>query len=158
MSILYDIVTATVASLMAGNELAVAVFVHPQIQTLDDAAHSAAARKLARILGRVMPLWYAASLALILGAAYMHRPVLSGPGALIASSAVLWTSTILVTILRLVPINNRIATMNPKDRYPEWLKDRARWDQLHRIRVAVLITAVILLFAGLLSAAATPGS
>jgi uncharacterized membrane protein len=158
MFILYDVVTATVASLMVGNEFAVAAFVHPQIQTLDAAAHSAAARRLARILGRVMPFWYAASLVLILGAAYTHRPFLSGSGALISCAAALWTGTILVTIFRLVPINNRIAAIDPEHPYAAWLEDRAHWDQLHRIRVAVLSIALILLFAGLLGGAAFPAS
>jgi hypothetical protein len=49
----------------------------------------------------------------------------------------------------LVPINNRIAKIDSDHPYAGWLEDRARWDGLHRARVALLIVAVLLLFAGL---------
>jgi len=155
MRIAYDIATATVAGVMAGNEFAVAAFIHPQLHKLADRAHSQTASLLAASLGKAMPLWYALALALILGAAFEHRPVSHGPGLLIASAAVLWVATILFTVTMLVPINNRIATMNPEQPHQGWLQDRARWDQLHRVRVALLIGALILLLAGLFSGAAT---
>ena len=91
----YDIVAATVAATMAGNEFAVAAFIHPQLNR--------------------------------------HDPVF--------------------TITMLVPINNRIARMNPEQPHPTWLQDRSRWDRLHRIRVALLVVAVILLLTGLLQTA-----
>jgi hypothetical protein len=96
-----------------------------------------------------MPFWYGLALALILGAAYEHRPISSGPGALIALAAILWAVTIAFTVTTLVPINNRIAKMNPQQPYPTWLQDRCRWDKLHRIRVELLIAAVVVLLAGL---------
>jgi hypothetical protein len=155
MAILYDVVTATVAAMMAGNELAVAVFVHPQLRTLNDEAHAHAASLLARSLGRAMPLWYALALVLILGAAYERRPVTTGPGALISVAAALWIATIVFTVTMLVPINNRIARMKPEQPHTDWLKDRSRWDQLHRIRVALLVVAVVLLLTGLLGGITT---
>ena len=142
--------------MMTGNELAVAVFIHPQLQKLSDRAHAQTAALLARPLGKTMPLWYGLSLVLILGAAFEHRPVMSGPGLLITSAAAILAATILFTVTTLVPINNRIARMNPEQPYAGWLRDRARWDQLHRIRVALLIVAVLLLLAGLFNGAATP--
>ncbi len=156
MTIAYDIATAAVAGMMVGNEFAVAAFVHPQLRNLGDKAHAQTAALLAGVLGKAMPLWYALALVLILGAAFEHRPVSSGPGLLIASAGVLWIATILFTVTMLVPINNRIARMNPEQPHAGWLRDRARWDQLHRIRVALLIIALVLLLAGLLSAAAIP--
>jgi uncharacterized membrane protein len=156
MTIAYDIATAGVAGMMTGNELAVAVFIHPQLQKLSDRAHAQTAALLARPLGKAMPLWYVLSLALILGAAFEHRPISSGPGLLIASAAALLAATILFTVTMLVPINNRIASMNPEQPHAEWLRDRARWDQLHRVRVALLIIALLLLLAGLFNGAATP--
>jgi len=149
MAILYDVATAAIAGMMAGNEFAVAAFVHPQLRRLSDRAHAQTAALLAGSLGRAMPFWYGLVLVLILGAAYEHRPILHGPGALIAFAGVLWTATIVFTVTMLVPINNRIARMNPEQPYPGWLKDRARWDRLHRIRVTLLIVAVLLLLAGL---------
>jgi uncharacterized membrane protein len=153
MALAYDIVAATVAATMAGNEFAVAAFIHPQLDHLDPDTHAKAAAPIARILGKIMPFWYALALALILGAAYEHRPLTHGPGLLITFSAALWIATILFTVTMLVPINNRIASMNPDHPHPTWLQDRARWDHLHCIRVALLVIAVILLLAGLLQAA-----
>jgi hypothetical protein len=156
MAIPYDVATAIVAAMMAGNELAVAAFVHPQLYVLPDEAHAPAASLLARSLGKAMPLWYALALVLILGAAYEHRPITTCPGALIAIAAALWIATIVFTVTMLVPINNRIAGMKPGQPHAGWLKDRARWDQLHRIRVALLVVAVVLLLAGLLGGIAAP--
>jgi uncharacterized membrane protein len=152
MTLAYDVVAATVAATMAGNEFAVAAFIHPQLNHLDPETHARAAPPIASILGKIMPLWYALALALILGTAYEHRPLTHGPGLLISLSAALWIATILFTITMLVPINNRIASMNPDHPHPTWQQDRARWDRLHRIRVALLVIAVILLLVGLLQA------
>jgi uncharacterized membrane protein len=158
MTIAYDVATAAVTGIMVGNEFAVAAFVHPQLRRLDDRAHAQTAAPLAGSLGKAMPLWYALALVLILGAAFEHGPVFSGSGLLITSGGVLWAATILFTVTMLVPINNRIARMNPKQPHEGWLRDRARWDQLHRIRVALLIVALLLLLAGLFRGAAIPAS
>jgi uncharacterized membrane protein len=158
MTIAYDVITAAVAGMMVGNEFAVAAFAHPQLQRLDDRAHAQIAAALAGALGRAMPLWYGLALALILGAAFEHRPISNGPELLLASSAALWAATILFTVTTLVPINNRIARMDPEQPHEGWLRDRARWDQLHRIRVALLIVALLLLLVGLFSGSAIPAS
>jgi uncharacterized membrane protein len=113
MKIAFDIATAIVAATMAGNEFAIAAFVHPQLQRLDTKAHVQAASKLATALGKAMPLWYGLALALIIGAAFEHMPISHGPGFLIAIVAVLWAATIIFTITMLVPINNRIAKLDP---------------------------------------------
>jgi hypothetical protein len=149
MTIAYDIATATVATMMAGNELAVAAFVHPQLRKLSNQAHAQVAPLLASSLGKAMPLWYGLALALILGAAFEHRPISNGPGLLIASAGVIWAATIVFTIAMLVPINNRIARLNPQRPHDGWLTDRARWDRLHRIRVVLLVVSVLLLLTGL---------
>jgi uncharacterized membrane protein len=140
---------------MVGNEFAVATFVHPQLHKMSDSVHARTAVVLARVLGKAMPLWYGLALVLILGAAFEHRPISGGPGLFILLAAVLWAVTIVFTITMLVPINNRIARMNPEHPYDCWLQDRSRWDQLHQTRVALLIMAFILLLTGLFAGAAT---
>jgi Anthrone oxygenase len=155
MTVAYDIATATVAGLLAGNEFAVAAFVHPQLHKLSQNTHAQTAAPLAIVLGKAMPVWYAVALVLILGAAFEHRPVSSGPGLFIGSAAILWAITIVFSITMLVPINNRIAKMNPEHPYDCWLQDRSRWDQLHQVRVILLIMAFVLLLTGLFAAAAT---
>jgi uncharacterized membrane protein len=152
MTIAYDIATATVVGLMAGSEFAVAAFVHPQLRRLGNSAHAQTASLLATVLGKAMPLWYGLALLLILGAAFEHRPVSSGPGLFIVLAASLWAATIVYSVTMLVPINNRIAKMNPEHPYDCWLQDRCRWDQMHQVRVALLIMAFVLLLTGLFGA------
>jgi uncharacterized membrane protein len=156
MTIAYDMATATVTGLMAGNEFAVAAFVHPQLRRLDNSTHARTAALLAGVLGKAMPLWYGLAFLLILGAAFEHRPISSGPGLFIALAAALWAVIIVFTLAMLVPINNRIAKMNPEHPYDCWLQDRCRWDQLHQVRVVLLIMAFLLLLTGLFGGAATP--
>ena len=153
MTVAYDIATATVTGLMAGNEFAVAAFIYPQLRKLGDIPHAQAAASLAGVLGKAMPAWYGVALVLLLGAAFEHRPLSSGPGLFIVLAAGLWTAIIVFTITMLVPINNRIAKMNPEHPYDCWLQDRSRWDQLHQVRVALLIMAFILLITGLFAGA-----
>jgi uncharacterized membrane protein len=155
MTVAYDIATATVAGILAGNEFAVAAFVHPQLHKLDQNAHAQTAAPLASVLGKAMPIWYGVALVLIVGASFQHRPLSSGPGLFLLLAAILWAATIVFTITMLVPINNRIAKMNPEHPYDCWLQDRCRWDQLHQVRVALLIMAFVLLLTGLFAAAAT---
>jgi hypothetical protein len=156
MTIAYDIATAAVTGLLAGNELAVAAFVHPQLHKLDKSTHVRIAPLLAHVLGRVMPLWYALALVMILGAAYEHRPFSNGSGLFISLAAALWALTIVFSVTMLVPINNRIAKLDPDQPYDCWLEDRSRWDQLHQLRVILLIMAFLLLLTGLFGISTAP--
>src|SRR6202020_1001415 len=151
MTLTYDIATAAVTGMMAGNEFSVAAFIHPQIRKLRDTTHAQIAAPLAGALGKAMPLWYSVALLLILGAAFEHRPLSTGPGLFLISAAALWAITILFTVTMLVPLNNRIAKMNPTQPYDCWLQDRCRWDKLHQVRVILLAMAFLLLLTGLLT-------
>jgi len=153
MTIAYDIVTAAVTGMMAGNEFAIAAFVHPRLRGLSSRTHAEAAAPIAASLGKAMPFWYGIALMLLIGAAFEHRPFSHGSGRLIASAAFLWAATIVFTVTMLVPINNRIAKVNTERPYEGWLEDCIRWDLLHCIRVAVLVVSVLLLLTGLLKSA-----
>lgn len=152
-TIAYDVLTAAVAGTLVGNEFAIAAFVHPQLQRLSAAAHAKTAPLLAGSLGRFMPYWYALALLLVAGAAFEHGPITSGPGLLIFVSSVLWAIAILFSITSLVPINNRIAGMDPEQPHSTWLRDRCRWDQLHRFRVTILTLSLVMLLTGLIEGA-----
>ena len=103
-----DLIAVLATVLLTGAELAVGVFVHPVLTTLPDAAHAAAARPLARLLGRVMPVWYAAALLLAV-AALLGRAVGTGFWWACLSSAALLAVTVPFSLVCLVPINNRVA-------------------------------------------------
>jgi uncharacterized membrane protein len=108
------------------------------------------------VLGKLMPLWYGVALVLILGTVFEHRPISSGPGLFLLIAAGIWAVTIIFTLAMLVPINNRIAKIDPEHPYDCWLQDRRRWDQLHQMRVVLLIMAFLLLLTGLFGIPANP--
>ncbi|WP_346290147.1 DUF1772 domain-containing protein [Sphaerothrix gracilis] len=141
---IFQIITVVTAGLMVGNELAVSAFVHPQFRRLDDKCHVAASKSLALIYGRIMPFWYALTLALTIGVAFTLRQ--NQPSFFFAVvAAILWFSLILFSIVRLVPINNQIGQLRLESLPDDWKNLRRRWDRLHAIRVGFLVIALICL-------------
>jgi hypothetical protein len=61
-----NVTAILVAGLMVGSELAIAALIHPTLETLKDEVHLPAATALARVLGKLMPFWYALVLLLTL--------------------------------------------------------------------------------------------
>ena len=145
---LLNVVAIMVAGLMVGNELAVAVFVHPTLERLPDDVHRPAAIALARVLGMVMPFWYILVILLTVAEAGIqwHQ---SGrwPGWL-AASALLWVLAVVYTLIALVPVNNRIASWAKITPPADWKTYRSRWDRRHRRRVVLLTIAFAFLIAG----------
>ena len=90
MSQLLTIITTLCAGLLIGNELSVAVFLHPLLTRLPDTVHATTAKALARLFGRVMPFWYALALILTATEALLHRPLLQAPGLFFLISSALW--------------------------------------------------------------------
>lgn len=146
----FDVLTLTVAGLLVGNEFAIAAFVHPTLYPLPDSAHLAIAPPLARILGKVMPPWYALTVVLVAIEAFIRwHHTGHWPRPIIASAA-LWALSVVYTLAMLVPINNRIASWTDQPAPASWKRDRTRWDTLHRWRVLLLTVAFVLLAIGLL--------
>ncbi len=138
MSLSFDQVLETVAIVVAGtmvgNELAIAVFVHPRLSRLDDAA-----------LGAAMPFWYALTLIVALAVAFVARPAGPPGHGEALTAAGLFASMIVYTLLLPVPINNQVARWRPEALPDNWRALRQRWDRLHAFRVVVLAAAFVLL-------------
>src|ERR1700759_5860728 len=136
------VVTTTVVGLMVGVEFALAVFVNPMLLQLAVGPGQQARAWGARVLGRVMPFWYFASLILVAGlaAAGWDKP---GAGAAVASAALLVVSVVM-SITLLVPINNRSMTWTAEHHPADWREQQRRWDRLHDLRVYSLIAALVL--------------
>ena len=145
-TIILEILAVLSAGLMTGNELCVSVF-HAQIRTLPEDAQFEVGQKSARVFGKFMPFWYAATLLLTAAVAYNLRGT-GTPAVLADVSAVLWLLSILGTVTLLVPINNRIAGWTWDTRPPDWKAARQLWDTRHFARVLLLFAAL----AGLVSA------
>ena len=137
-----NLIAVLVTTLLTGNELAIGAFVHPVISKLDDAAHAAAAKPLARVLGKVMPVWYAGAI-LVVVVALLTRVVGSFSWWACLTSAVLLAVTVPFTLICLVPLNNRVAALDLNALPGDWKNDRRRWDQYHGIRIAILMVASV---------------
>lgn len=137
-----DLVAVLATVLLTGSELAIGVFVHPVLSKLRDAAHAEAAKPLARLLGKVMPCWYAAALLLVIGS-LLTRAVGTWSWWACLSSATLLAVTVPFSLICLVPINNRVAAWDLKALPGDWKSDRRRWDQYHSIRIVILVLASV---------------
>jgi hypothetical protein len=139
-----------VTGLLVGNELAVALFIHPVLYSVPGESHARVAKPLAGRLGRYMPFWYAASL--VLAALQMFAIGREATEAwwLCCAAAILLAAIIVLTILLPVPINNRIAAMDLERLPPDWIGLRRRWDLYHRVRVLLLAVTLILLILSVL--------
>jgi hypothetical protein len=144
-----DLVAVLVTVLLTGSELAIGVFVHPVLSKLRDAAHAEAAKPVARLLGKVMPVWYTAALLLVV-ASLFARAVGTWSWWACLSSAALLAVTVPFSVICLVPINNRIAAWDLNALPGEWKNDRRRWDQYHSIRIVILVLASVAITAAAL--------
>jgi len=136
------VIAATVVGVMVGVEFAVAVFVNPIMRRLRAGPSQQARADGGRVLGRVMPFWYFASLILVAGlaaATWGH----AAAGAAIAAAALLVVS-IVMSIAWLVPINNRSVTWTADDHPDDWREQQQRWDRLHYARVAIIVAGFVL--------------
>jgi hypothetical protein len=147
LTFVISMAAALTLGLLAGNELAVAAFAHPPLYQLPTATHTQTARELANRLGYFMPFWYAVAFILtaLLGWRVMGTPAV----AFVAGSAAIQAGLIAYTVLRLVPINNRVAAWNLNALPENWETDRRSWDALHRWRVAGLVLSFGLLLVGI---------
>jgi hypothetical protein len=137
-----DLIAVLLTVLLTGSELAIGVFVHPVLSRLRDSAHAEAAKPLARLLGKVMPFWYAGALLGVV-VSLLARPVGTWSWWACSSSAALLAVTVPFSLLCLVPINDRVAAWDLNALPEDWKTDRRRWDRYHSIRIAMLLLASV---------------
>ena len=107
MILFLSVVTILSIGLMVGTEFAVWAFINPILEKLDEQARAHAVRLFAAKLGKVMPFWYAGNFLLLVIEAILLRaqPVIG----LLATASAIWAAVIVLTLIFLVPINNRLA-------------------------------------------------
>lgn len=147
MNLIFGIVITMSFGLMLGTEFAVSAVVNPILEKLGDSARAQATRLFARKLGTVMPFWYVLNLLLLIAEAVTLRQH-SGLLFLVAAG-VIWIAVIVLTLIFLVPINNRIAAMDPTTFKDSLRREHRRWDALHRLRVLALSVAMICMLVGI---------
>ncbi|KOG44340.1 MULTISPECIES: DUF1772 domain-containing protein [Streptomyces] len=142
-----QVFTTVVVGVMVGVEFAVAFVINPILNALPEDSGQLGRAHGGRMLGAVMPVWYIGSLVLVAVWAIAGRHH-HGTGLVVTAGALLILSVIM-SILLLVPINNRSKTWTPENRPADWKQQTNRWDRYHYVRVAVIIAAFALLAAAL---------
>jgi uncharacterized membrane protein len=143
-----EVVTIVVVGVLVGVEFSVAFVINPILNGLPSDNGLRGRTHGARMLGTVMPFWYIASLVLVALraiAGWHHH----GTGLAVTAAALLILSVIM-SILLLVPINNRVKTWTADDLPADWKQQMNRWDRFHYVRVAVVIAAFTLLVTALI--------
>ncbi len=137
--------TIVLAGLMVGNELSVALFLHPTLRRFPDNLHAQARREFAELFGRVMPFWYIAVALLLIALTWLGPPFRSTAGRLLLASTIVWLLTIVYTIILPAPLNSRIAAWKLESVPSDWMAQERRWDTLHAIRMFMLVAALLCL-------------
>jgi uncharacterized membrane protein len=136
-----DIAAILCIGLLLGTEFAVSAFVNPVVWQLDERAQAAAIRLFAARLGKAMPFWYALSLIFLIIEAIVHRK--QAELSLLIAACGIWALVILLTLLFLVPINNRMMSLDTTV-FPEAeRREHKKWDTRHRLRIAALGAAFL---------------
>ena len=131
-----DILTTGCIGLLIGTELAVSVFINPILWKLENPVQLTATRLFAKRLGTAMPFWYCASLLLLIAETIVRRH--ESGATLLAFASVIWAAVIVLTVLFLVPINNRLAQTGSTSSAEVARQQHRKWDRMHRFRVAAL--------------------
>ena len=144
---LLNIATILCIGLLIGTEFAVSAFINPVVWELDSGAQATAFRLFGRRLGRAMPVWYIASLLLLVSETITHRH--ESHVELLGVAIVLWAAAITLSLLSLVPINNRMVRTDADGFTESTRRELRKWESLHRVRVTFLAAAMILFLVGI---------
>jgi uncharacterized membrane protein len=142
-----EVFTIVSVGVMVGVEFSVAFVLNRIFDALPGDSGQLGRAHGGRMLGAVMPFWYSSSLVLaaVWAVARWHH---HGTGLVVTAAALLIVSVIM-SVLLLVPINNRNKTWTPENRPADWKEQMRRWERFHYVRVAVIIAAFALLVAAL---------
>jgi uncharacterized membrane protein len=147
-----EVVTVVVVGVMVGVEFAVAFVVNRILDALPNDGGLLGRAHGGRMLGALMPFWYVGSL--VLSALWVVAAWGDDGTGLVVTAAALLVLSVVMSLLLLVPINNRSRTWTPENRPDDWKQQANRWDRFHYLRVAVIVAAFTLLA----TASAIPGA
>ncbi|MCT6775067.1 anthrone oxygenase family protein [Streptomyces rubiginosohelvolus] len=143
-----EIVTTVTVGLLVGVEVSVAFVINRILDALPDDSAQLGRSHGGRMLGALMPFWYIGSL--VLSAIWAVAGWGEGGVGLVVAAGGLLLLSVVMSLLLLVPINNRGKTWTPENRPEDWKEQMNRWDRYHYVRVAILVAA----FASLVTALA----
>ncbi|AZM58263.1 MULTISPECIES: DUF1772 domain-containing protein [unclassified Streptomyces] len=143
-----QVFTTVVVGVMVGVEFSVAFVMNRILGALPEDSGQLGRAHGGRMLGAVMPVWYITSVVLVAVWAVVGGSDEQGTGLVVTAGALLVLSVIMSLVL-LVPINNRGRTWTPENRPADWKEQMRRWDRYHHVRVAVIVAAFAVLVAAL---------
>jgi hypothetical protein len=144
---LLNIATILCIGLLIGAELSVSAFINPVVWKLDLVAQARAFPLFGRRLGRAMPFWYIAGLLLLVSETITHRHGYHVE--LLGGAVAFWGAAIALSLLSLVPINNRMVRMSADGFTQSVQRDLRKWDSLHRVRISLLAIAMVFFLTGI---------
>ena len=142
-----EVVTTVVVGVMVGVEFSVAFVMNRILNALPEDSSQLGHAHGGRMLGAVMPVWYIGSLVLVgiwAVAGWRHDSAV-----LVVTAGALLALSVVMSVLLLVPINNRNKAWTPENRPEDWRTQLNRWERWHYLRVAVIIAAFALLVTAL---------
>ena len=141
---LFNMATVFVVLTLLGVEFSVSAFMNPAASRLEPESHLKLLSHSALVLGRVMPVWYSLCTLLLGIQTWLgwHTP---GRAILLAADAI-WVLISVASIFVLVPLAIRVA-----EGAADWQRIHRIWDNRHRVRIAALAAAAILLTYGVVS-------
>ncbi|MEV0783608.1 DUF1772 domain-containing protein [Streptomyces sp. NPDC050423] len=142
-----EVFTTVVVGLMVGVEFCVVFVMKRILDALPGDSGQLGHAHGGRMLGALMPFWYMGSL--VLGAVWAVAGRHHDGTGLVTAAAGLLIVSVVMSVLLLVPINNRNKTWTPENRPADWQQQLNRWERYHYVRVAVIIAAFTLLVAAL---------
>jgi hypothetical protein len=135
---LFNMATLIVVLTLLGVEFSVSAFVNPAASRLEPESHLKMLSRSALVLGKVMPVWYSVS-TLFLGIQSWLCWYTPGRAILLTVDAI-WVLISVASIFVLVPLASRVA-----EGAADWQRIHRIWDRRHRVRIAALATAAVLL-------------
>lgn len=143
------IVTTLVgAALLTGNEFAVGAFIHPSLSRLETKTHVAAVQEIGRVYGKIMPFWMGGTVLFCLSLVLLAAPWYSEIWWFFVAATLFYAGAVVFSLLGPVPINNQVIKWDDDNLPDDWRKLRRRWDNLHSVRIAILIIGFVCLAAG----------
>ena len=135
---LLNVATLFVVLTLVGVEFSVSAFVNSAAWRLEPESQLKMLSRLALVLGRVMPVWYPISTVLLGIQTWFYWRI---PGrAILFTADAIWVLTSVASIVFLVPLNSRVAAGAA-----DWQQIHRTWDRRHRVRIAALVSAAVLL-------------
>jgi len=135
---LFNMTTLFLVVTLVGVEFSVSAFVNPAAWRLDAGPQLKMLSRFAFVLGRVMPVWYPVCTVLLGIQTWLHWHA-SGRRLLLAADAI-WVAVSVASIFLLVPLNSRVS-----EGAADWQRIHRIWDRRHRVRIAALVLAAVLL-------------